>query len=252
MNTEFLIDLGGVPVNVYMQVGFFDHMDLSYPPHAHPLPEMHVLLSGSAVLRCGEEDLSLGAGDALLIPGGVRHAYRSFEGDAKRSTFFVDLGEETATRRITCPKELVGLLSKEIGEYVLTGRENKLKALLSYIISGFVDERERRGTAPITNRRLIIDDFFSKRYNSAVTLDDLAAELGLSRKQTEREVKRITGNGFSEELTKRRINAAVILSRTTDLPLARIGELVGYATYSGFYKAYRRAISAPTAEDGAE
>ena len=205
---------------------------------------MHVLLSGRAVLRCGDEEISLGEGDVLLIPAGVRHAYRAFEGDAKRSTFFLDLGETVAPRQITCPRALVGLLSREIGEYVLTGRENKLKALLSYIVSDFIDERERRATAPITNRSLIIDDFFSKRYNSAVTLDDLAAELNLSRKQTEREVKRITGNGFSEELTKRRINAAVILSRTTDLSLAEIGELVGYATYSGFYKAYKRAISA--------
>ena len=67
--------------------------------------------------------------------------------------------------------------------------------------------------------------------------------MGLGNKQTEREVKRITGNTFTAELSKRRIEAAVALTQTTDLPLVKISELVGYSSYCGFYKAYKRIVA---------
>ena len=92
----------------------------------------------------------------------------------------------------------------------------------------------------MSNRQLLIEDFFSRKYSESITLEDLAKDLILSCKQTEREVKRFTGNTFNEELSKRRINAAMILLQTTNLPLARIGEMVGYASYSGLYKALKR------------
>lgn len=56
----------------------------------------------------------------------------------------------------------------------------------------------------------------------------------LSCKQTEREVKRITGNTFAGEMARRKIGAAIILLQTTNLPLTEISELVGYSSYSGF------------------
>ena len=75
------------------------------------------------------------------------------------------------------------------------------------------------------------------------SIKDLSKELMLSPKQTEREVKRITGNSFAKELSKRKLSAAVILSQTTNLTLAEISELVGYTSYCGFYKAYRKALN---------
>ena len=81
-----------------------------------------------------------------------------------------------------------------------------------------------------------------KNYNKNITLDDLAKELMLSKKQAEREVQRTTGNTFTKELSKRRINAAVILTQTTSLPLTKISTLVGYSSYCGFYKAYKRVM----------
>ena len=80
---------------------------------------------------------------------------------------------------------------------------------------------------------------FTKKYNTNATLDDLARELMLSHKQTEREVKRFTGNTFVREISKRKIEAAIMLSQTTKLSLTEISKLVGYTSYCGFYKAYK-------------
>lgn len=243
MNTEFIIDINGFQAKLYMQIGFFNHKDLSFPLHKHPISEIHVLLSGSAVLECEKGEIVVQEGDAICMPANMLHTYRSFDKDSKRITFFIDCNKHPiTTTKITFPPSALSLLCKEIEEYVLTGKDSKLKALLSYICSDFFITEDKKPLSHITNRELIIDDFFRKKYNSNAKLDDLAQELMLSPKQTERELKRITGNTFVGELSKRKIEAAIVLSQTTNIPLTKISEMVGFVSYSGFYKAYKKYI----------
>ena len=244
MNTEFLIDIGGFKAKIYMQIGFFNHKDLSYPLHKHIFAEMHVCLSGNVVMKCDAKDIRMQEGDVLFIPAEILHKYQEYNSDSKRISFMIDCGElSKKVNMISLPQSLLPLICKEIQEYTLSGKEGKLKALLSYICSDFLETDTKSGIAPITSRALIIEDFFSQKYNSGATLKDLSKELMLSPKQTEREVKRITGNSFAKELSKRKLSAAVILSQTTNLTLAEISELVGYTSYCGFYKAYRKALN---------
>lgn len=242
MNTEFIVDINGFQAKLYMQIGFFNHRDLSFPLHKHPISEIHILLSGSAVLECEKKEIVVREGDAICMPANMSHAYRSYDRDSKRITFFIDCNKHPITTKITFPPSALSLLCKEIEEYVLSGKDSKLKAILSYICSDFFVTEDKKTLNHITNRELIIDDFFRKKYNSNATLDDLAQELMLSPKQTERELKRITGNTFVGELAKRKIEAAIVLSQTTNIPLTKISEMVGYVSYSGFYKAYKRYI----------
>lgn len=243
MNTEFMIDINGIQTTIYMMIGFFDHQNMSFPIHRHPLVEMHILLNGTAVLQCNQDDIVLQEADVLCVPANMPHKYQSFTKDTRRISFFIDYGNTfDIPRKIAFRKELLLLLSKEIQEYVLTGKDGKLKALISYLCCAFFEADIPKPLIPITNRELLIEEFFSKKFNENVTLDDLAKELMLSHKQTEREVKRITGNTFVGELSKRKINAAIILSQTTNLSLTKISELVGFSSYSGFYKAYSRVI----------
>ena len=244
MNTEFIIDINEYKATIYMQIGFFEHKDMSSPLHMHPLTEMHILLSGSAILKCDKENMALQGGEALCVPANILHTYEFYEKDCKRITFFIDCDNPSKTiKKIKLPQAIIPLLCKEIEEYILTGKDYKLKPLISYICSDFFVTETKKPFAHITNRKLLLDDFFSKRYTSKVTLDDLAKELLLSHKQTEREVKRITGNTFVGELSKRRIDAAILLLQTTNIPLTKISELVGFSSYSGFYKAYKKRLA---------
>ena len=249
MNTEFVIDINGVPTKAYMQIGFFDHGDISYPRHKHLFGEIHIFLSGNAVLDCAGKEIKLVEGDTLCVPADMEHKYHSFSKGSKRITFLIDRDCTSPTPiKAALPKAFSSLLCDEIQDYVLTGRDGKLKPLLSYVCSSFFDVEQTKPLIPIANRELIVDEFFSKKYNTAVTVEDLAKELMLSKKQTEREVKRITGNTFVKELSKRRIDAAVLLTQTTSLPLTKISEMVGYASYGGFYKAYKRVVAPPQKE----
>lgn len=244
MNTEFNITINDSSAKVYMQVGFFNHADISYPIHKHIFSEMHVFLNGNAVLKCDSSSHPMQKGDVFYIPAGTPHVYQSFDKDSKRISFFIDCeAENTSPKKTSLPKSFLDLLCEEIQAYVLTGKDGQLKALLSYICSSFFVSAQKKPLLPIANRELIIDEFFSQNYNKNVTLDNLAKELMLSKKQTEREIKRVTGNTFVGELSKRRIDAAIILSQTTALPLSKISELVGYTSYCGFYKAYRRVMN---------
>ena len=224
-----------------MQVGFFDHTDISYPMHSHPFAEMHVFLSGNAVLLCDKDDVRLKEADVLCVPANTPHKYEWFDKDAKRITFLIDRSDCLKAPLKTCvTKDFLSLLCNEIREYVLAGKDSKLKPLLSYISSDFFVSKQIKSMTPIANRALIIEEFFAKNYNTSVSLEDLAEKLMLSSKQASREVKRITGNTFVDELTKRRMNAAVVLTQTTNLSLSKISELVGYSSYCGFYKACKR------------
>ena len=244
MNTEFTINVNGSPAKAYLQTGFFDHKNISYPLHKHLFSEIHVFLNGNAVLNCGRQEFDLLAGDILCVPARMEHKYQRFSKDAKRITFLIDSDRNAASSvKAVLPENFASMLCAEIQEYVRTGRDGKLKPLLSYICAFFFDREQTKPIIPITNRELLIDEFFSKKYNKNATIEELSKELKLSKKQTEREVKKVTGNTFVKELSKRRIEAAVILTQTTSLPLSKISEMVGYASYCGFYKAYKRVIS---------
>ena len=80
---------------------------------------------------------------------------------------------------------------------------------------------------------------YSMRGN-VIRIEDLAKELHLSTRQTERLVFANTGNTFGNELTLTRIAIAKHLIKTTDMKLSDVAEYVGYKSYAGFYKALNR------------
>ena len=243
MNTEFSIEINGLMVKIYMQSGFFDHDDISYPLHKHSFAEMHILLSGTVNLNCNSKDFVLNAGDVMVIPAEMMHKYNSLGKEAKRITFFIDDTKHIKVmKKITFPKTFLSLLCNEIQNYVLNANDCKLRALLMYICCDFLTAEKKMSKIPLSNRELIIEDFFTQNYNRKATVNELSQKLMLSTKQTEREVKRITGNTFTDEMSKRRINAAVVLMQTTDMSLSEISELVGYSSYCGFYKAYKKFL----------
>ncbi len=47
------------------------------PDHTHPWEHQAFITEGAGVLFCGGREYPIAAGDAVLVPGGVRHQFRN-------------------------------------------------------------------------------------------------------------------------------------------------------------------------------
>lgn len=76
-------------------------------------------------------------------------------------------------------------------------------------------------------------------YMYDLRLDDLAKRFYLSSRQFNRILTESMGDTFHVLLTRRRMQIATALLRRSDLSIAKIAEMVGYASSSGFHKVFK-------------
>ena len=77
--------------------------------------------------------------------------------------------------------------------------------------------------------------------DSNLSIEDLAADMGLSRVQLYRKVKALTGSSPVDLLRKARLTRARHLLMTTDQSVSEIAYQVGFASPSYFTKCYKDA-----------
>ncbi len=86
-----------------------------------------------------------------------------------------------------------------------------------------------------------IEEFFHERYaDRAVTEEDLADYLAVSKRQTSRILRQLCGKSFHEKLGEMRMHYALWWLMYTDEPVETIALQVGYTAASGFYVAFRK------------
>jgi AraC-like DNA-binding protein len=79
------------------------------------------------------------------------------------------------------------------------------------------------------------------------TVDDLGREVGLSRSALADRFTRLVGEPPMRYLARWRLQVAAHHLRTSDLPLARIAEQVGYESEAAFNRAFKRNFGIPPA-----
>ena len=238
MTRNTIMEVKTAELNLFLQGGFFDNSASTATIHAHGHTEIHLAVQGSLCFIVENKEYLLTAGDILAVPQNTYHYCKWKEVGARTVPFQVDKELRETARSHVSP-----LLTLEFEKAIREARESQNYALvikyIDLLCSGFF-RTEKLPAAVSTDAALIIGEFFSNRYPQQIALTDLAEELSLSEKQTERLVKKYTGNTFLQELTKRRIHAASHLIRSTEMTLGQIAERVGFKSYSGFWKAYKR------------
>ncbi|MBR2259408.1 MAG: AraC family transcriptional regulator [Blautia sp.] len=96
-----------------------------------------------------------------------------------------------------------------------------------------------RQSLPYAGLMPVIEDAFFYRYQT-LTLEELAALLHLSVRQTQRFLKSNFGKTFSQKLIEARIAAAAQLLMTTDLSVTEIGERTGFGSLEHFSAAFKK------------
>lgn len=98
---------------------------------------------------------------------------------------------------------------------------------------------DRGGAGSPSGRSGRIIRWLQVHHADEVSLDDLAAHLGLSRFQASRAVRQSTGKGFSDLLRNARLATAQALLQETDLAVADIAARSGFHDRSHFHRCFK-------------
>lgn len=225
--------------------------------------EIHLLLSGSCRFQEAGAETLLEEGALAVIAPGVYHSARSLPGGFRRLTLTLSALDHGADqllrdcagscRILRADGELLSisrLLLRECGE---TRDQKVAEALLTVLVSlilrrlGLSRSAARTPERGPGSRTDIIDGFFSHHYMQNAAEEELAKQLGLSRRQLVRVLYDKYGMSFRQKLLATRMDQAAWLLSSTELSVSEISAAVGYASETAFFHQFRQTFAATPA-----
>ena len=236
---EININVCDESLRIFIYEGFLNKGNaISSPLHSHDYAEIHFTVSGKCVLYTDKDELVSEAGTVTFIPRRVMHRLKAYETAASHNAFLIKSDASDVMQK-KFPIEVLENLVNEIEEYNKSGYFGSAAISIAYICKDIL--RLDLKPSRLEDREFIIREFFANKYSDDITLKDLCEELNLSVKQTARLVEKYMGTSFSEVLLKHRMDAAQMLLKTDkSLTLSEIASMVGYNSYSGFWKAFKK------------
>jgi AraC-like DNA-binding protein len=236
INHEIKFPIGNTVQSAFMQYGFYNQTVNRQVVHTHSYTEIHAFI-GEATVYIDDIAYSLNGSNIVLIPKQTYHTY--FQNpDTIHAAFQVKF--DANFQVMTAPESILREFFEGIDYSRESGDYSSVVPYMSFICSYFFKSEAPLTASKVTDYAFLINEFFSLKYIYDVKLTDLARELCVSDKQAHRLVVKHTGKNFSEELTLRRMHAAEHLIKDGRLSNSEVAETVGYQTYSGFWKAYKK------------
>lgn len=242
--------------------------------HFHVDNEIHIILEGNALIEIDGKDVKMSAGDVCLLAPQSSHYPKGYSDNLEKTNFYFSLtrnyNSSTKEKRfseylyysnifksvkdffLTNDKELIAIVKKLLEKGSSPENEHIFSTLMSLFFIKFAEkikEQLSSDKSPATQsfseseilfkQRRIVEEFFQKRYNEEISIENLAKELCLSVSHTHRVVKKIFNDGFKKTLMKQRIEHACMLIKQKNLTLNEIAFLCGYTSYNGFLAAFK-------------
>ena len=241
---ELTLTVGGKERKFFLQTGFYRHhryKNLDF--HVHSYSEVHIFLGCKARFIVGERTYDLSEGEVLMVPRECYHAYDMGQTPGSlHLTFQTDIQiDEVKIKHF--PTSYLESFLREAAKMELEdfSADHARVALYLAFICGHFTEREHFYPIPVRDYAFIIREYIVYNADKNISLESLAEELCVSKKQAERLTVKHIGRTFLEELTAIRMKLAEqYIAMDESLPLTKIAALVGYQSYSGFYKAYKK------------
>ena len=260
--------------------------EVSQQPHTHSYYQICYVAYGQVDHRQNHSTVSLMAGDAFIVPPGFVHQILfpdpqvclyslSFQEDLFHAGFSQSNVYHfmTALKLETIEAERIPIRMKVTAD---RSRQQTLQSLLDALI------REQGSTSPpeltaaasliaaimcILSQCYFADDttqlqqmaayseamtqclrYIDIHFTEDLSLEETARKFGLSRSGFGILFPQHTGTTFKRYLTKRRIEYAVTLLRSTDLTVQQIASMCGYKDISTFYRNFTKVTgSSPSA-----
>ena len=135
--------------------------------------------------------------------------------------------------------------TEELAEHIRTGSTPLSRATATYAYLSELFMAIRQPTEPTEER---IRTFLENRYGDSLTLEEIAAHVGMDRFALCRYFRRVCGHGVMEELKLIRIAKAKRFLRYTADPIEKIGQMCGFESPSYFSKRFREVAGCTPAE----
>lgn len=150
-------------------------------------------------------------------------------------------------------KEMMRFIEKYIKRYDLSRSEYEsvltngmiysvqaLHANLAELFEGLIKEKKEKEYSHISEKIRRGVKYIHNHYNEDIRLEDVARHMGISGEYLRHLFKTEMGDGFSEYLTKLRIEEAKKLLREKDLKLYEIADKVGYKSGTYFSSIFKK------------
>ena len=237
MNRAISIMIADKEYKVFMQRGFFaGDAGLTDFFHKHSYCEIHIFAEGGAVLVINDRKYKLSAGDMVFIPNDTMHYFTNVSKNAVNIPFQLMLSDDMfRIKRLSC--FLIEEFLKELEKTKRNDNFTKIQVYLELFCTYLFEETQLKALK-ISDYEFIIREYINLNYNKDIRISDLARELHLSEKQTQRLVIKYTGKTFKREIIQRRIDIATHMMNEGRFSLNEISEYLGYQNYSGFWKIF--------------
>ena len=270
-----------IPVQVgYLKTVFFINQNLFVSshecisiPHNHHDYELRYIASGNCSQLIADRVYQAEAGDLLIVYPYEYHCQRKeqiSEGASQYNLrFVVDPPKEQAsaaeikayhafiktlsvTRRVSDKNQTLRLFFQLLTEEIYEKREGyvaNMQSLCSMILNTVLrlSERDVKTLYPSTElkyrgySRSAIDSFFIHRYLTNVTIDDLANDMKITRRQVNRIMNKMFGVSFTQKLIEMRLQQAKLQLTYTNKPIGKICHDSGFQNYSYFSTCFKEA-----------
>lgn len=266
MEKEIEILFGDIKANVlYSEEILQREESMLVPFHFHQYVEFHVIVSGSCTIRTQKNVFVLQAGNICVIPRLVAHNVENCSDDLKKAVITVAF--ENVSKKIcedflffdaafrksdACVVDNIKLC-----EWFLENtkkrnpmREVKLQAVFSLLLINLAEQilstvenvsYDDLGMR-FDERILFIEEYIHTKYDEDISLEKLSHIMHISERHINRILKKHSGIGFRELLTKHRMTVAYELMEEGKLTALEISEKIGFKSYSGFYTAFKKSF----------
>ena len=229
-NTKMLID--------------FHRYDLpSGPPpieflHRHNYTEIHIVSQGSLTVATNDFHYPVKSDSAVVLPPGFHHCVSTKDAQTKWFAFLTATPCPQLIQK-QFPAEFLSDFFCKLDDNLDGKNSNSIVNYITFICNELVGENTY---ATLSDRDYIeeIYNFLSVNYAKNIRTEDIARTLHISETHIYRIIKNHTGKTFGDLLHHQRMLVADTLARQGEIPLHKIAEIVGYNSYSGFYKAYAK------------
>jgi len=227
--------------------------------HCNAQYELHASLKGDCIMDVEDKTYLISPSDALLVAPGFYHCSNKASDEHLHFVVMFSICDAHSKEEVSICTEAciqLGLTEFEVllCRQTVYEEQNKnffksesIKAMYKLLLSGILrkvlnSERDsEKSSLPSVDKRFgIIDNFFEQNLKGYGEEEALAGMLNLSVRQLNRVLKKHYGMCFREKLSRARMDRAGWLLNTTEMPINKICEEIGYLSETSFYKAFKR------------